>query len=71
MPHAETHAVILPHAVAYNAFYTKEAIARVAKAMGVEIESVARELFDLAKESGAPVRLLLSLAPAWADCVSG
>lgn len=56
MPHAETHTVILPHAVAYNAPYAKEAIARVAKAMGVE--NAAQGLFDLAKDHGAPVRPL-------------
>lgn len=55
MPHAETHTVILPHAVAYNAPYAKEAVARVAKAMGVD--NAAQGLFDLAKDHGAPYSL--------------
>ncbi|KAI5475346.1 iron-containing alcohol dehydrogenase [Pseudohyphozyma bogoriensis] len=55
MPHAETHTVILPHAVAYNAPYAKEAIAKVAKALGVD--NAAQGLFDLAKDNGAPYSL--------------
>lgn len=55
MPHAETHTVILPHAVAYNAPYATEAVARVAKAMGVD--NAAQGLFDLAKDHGAPYSL--------------
>lgn len=55
MPHAETHTVILPHAVAYNEPYAKVAIGRVAKALGVE--NAAQGLFDLAKDNGAPYSL--------------
>ena len=55
MPHAETHTVILPHAVAYNAPYAEDAVARVAKALGVS--NAAHGLFDLAKDNGAPVSL--------------
>lgn len=55
MPHAETHTVILPHAVAYNHPYAQEAIAKVAKAMGAE--NAATALFDLAKNNGAPYSL--------------
>ncbi|GAA5932575.1 hypothetical protein JCM3775_005966 [Rhodotorula graminis] len=55
MPHAETHTVILPHAVAYNAPYAEDAVARVAKALGVS--NAAQGLFDLAKDNGAPVSL--------------
>ena len=36
LPHAETHAVILPHAAAYNAPAAPEAMARLARALGVE-----------------------------------
>ncbi|GAA6036597.1 hypothetical protein JCM8097_001244 [Rhodosporidiobolus ruineniae] len=58
MPHAETHTVILPHAVAYNAPYAPEAVARVSKALEVsEGQSAAQKLFDLAKENGAPYSL--------------
>jgi len=35
LPHAQTHAVILPHAVAYNAAAAPEAMARTARALGV------------------------------------
>lgn len=55
MPHAETHTVILPHAVAYNAPFATEAVARVAAALGVD--NAAQGLFDLAKTNGAPISL--------------
>ena len=55
MPHAETHTVILPHATAYNAPATREAMVRAARAMGAT--SAAGGLFDLAKSLGAPVSL--------------
>jgi len=55
MPHAETHTVILPHATAYNAPYAKEAISKVAAALGVE--NAAQGLYDLAKNHGAPYAL--------------
>ncbi|GAA5995120.1 maleylacetate reductase [Rhodotorula paludigena] len=55
MPHAETHTVILPHAVSYNAPYAQEAVSRVAKALGVD--NAAQGLFDLAKNNGAPYSL--------------
>lgn len=55
MPHAETHTVILPHAVAYNAPYAQDAVSRVAKALGVS--NAAQGLFDLAKDNGAPYSL--------------
>jgi maleylacetate reductase len=55
MPHAETHTVILPHAVAYNEPGAKEAIAKVARALGVS--NAAQGLFDLAKNLGAPYSL--------------
>ncbi|ORY56204.1 iron-containing alcohol dehydrogenase [Leucosporidium creatinivorum] len=55
MPHAETHTVILPHAVAYNAPYAVEAVSRVAKAMNVD--NAAQGLYDLAKDHGAPYSL--------------
>jgi alcohol dehydrogenase class IV len=55
LPHAETHAVVLPHAAAYNADAAPEAIARVARALGVK--SAPGGLFDLTRETGAPVSL--------------
>lgn len=55
LPHAETHAVILPHAIAYNASAVPEAIGRVARALGVSV--AAPGLFDMAKAAGAPTAL--------------
>ena len=55
LPHAETHAIILPHAVAYNAEAAPEAIGRVARALGVA--NAASGLFDLAAAIGAPTAL--------------
>ncbi|MDH4561324.1 MULTISPECIES: maleylacetate reductase [unclassified Pseudomonas] len=55
LPHAETHTVVLPHAVAYNASAAPEAIARVARALGVD--DAAKGLYDLATKHGAPKSL--------------
>lgn len=54
-PHAETHAVLLPHSVAYNAAATAAGTAKVAEALSVENASVG--LFELAKQLGAPTSL--------------
>lgn len=51
LPHAETHTVILPHAVAYNAAGAPEAMKRLDRALG------GRTLGDLAKSLGAPTSL--------------
>ena len=55
LPHAETHTVVLPHAAAYNAAAAPEAMARVARALGVK--DAPQGLYDLAKGLGAPVAL--------------
>jgi alcohol dehydrogenase class IV len=55
LPHAETHTVILPHAVAYNAAGAPVAIDRVARALGADY--AAQALFDLAATNGAPTSL--------------
>lgn len=55
MPHAETHAVILPHAAAYNAKAAAEPLNRVARVLGAE--SAAGGLFDLGAQLGAPTSL--------------
>ena len=55
LPHAETHAVVLPHAIAYNAAAAPEAIGRVARALGVT--DAAAGLYDMAKAAGAPTAL--------------
>lgn len=51
LPHAETHTIILPHAVAYNAAAAPEAIARAARALGTP--NVALALYELAGRLGA------------------
>jgi alcohol dehydrogenase class IV len=55
LPHAETHTVVLPHAAAYNAPAAPEAMARVARALGVA--DAPTGLYDLAKGLGAPTAL--------------
>jgi maleylacetate reductase len=55
LPHADTHTVILPHAVAYNAPGAPVAIGRAARALGAD--HAAQALFDLAATNGAPSSL--------------
>jgi maleylacetate reductase len=55
LAHAETHTIVLPHALAYNASAAPEAVARVGHALGGA--SGPRAVFDLAKQNGAPVAL--------------
>jgi len=55
LPHAETHTVVLPHAVAYNAGAAPEAMERIARALGAG--SAAQGLYDLAASLDAPVSL--------------
>jgi maleylacetate reductase len=55
LPHAETHTVILPHATAYNAPSSQDAMARIARALGKA--SAAQGLHDLAQKLGAPLAL--------------
>jgi maleylacetate reductase len=55
LPHAETHTVILPHAVAYNYAAAPEAMRRIERAM--QTSNAARGIFDLMKQLGAPLSL--------------
>jgi alcohol dehydrogenase class IV len=50
LPHAETHTVVLPHAVAYNAAAAPDAMTQLARALG---GSPATALYDLAGRVGA------------------
>jgi maleylacetate reductase len=50
LPHAETHAAVLPHALAYNASAAPQAMARIARAIGRD--DAATGLFELAGEIG-------------------
>lgn len=55
LPHAETHTIVLPHALAYNAAAAGEAMRRMARAL--EAKSAPQAVYDLAKDNGAPVAL--------------
>jgi alcohol dehydrogenase class IV len=55
LPHAETHTVILPHALAYNAPATPDAVARLAMALGVPDPVIG--LHELARRLGTPMSL--------------
>ena len=55
LPHADTHAVILPHAMAYNREVAAEAMVITAGALGVT--DAAQGMYDLAERIGAPTSL--------------
>ncbi|MDB5770868.1 MAG: Maleylacetate reductase [Burkholderia sp.] len=55
LPHAETHTVVLPHALAYNALAAPEAMQRIARAL--HVMDAAKGIFDLARSLGAPTAL--------------
>lgn len=55
LPHAQTHAIVLPHALAYNAAQAPCAIARLARAL--RAPDVPAALYDLARDNGAAVAL--------------
>jgi alcohol dehydrogenase class IV len=62
LPHAQVHAVILPHALAYNAERAPEAMQRVARALAAggspsKGSHAPALMFDLALEHGAPMAL--------------
>jgi alcohol dehydrogenase class IV len=55
LPHAETHAIVLPHALAYNAPAAPDAIARIKRAIGHDAPAIA--LYELNRAFGAPAAL--------------
>jgi maleylacetate reductase len=55
LPHAETHTIVLPHALAYNSQDAPQAMVRIRRALGGA--SAAQAVYDLAKNNGAPVAL--------------
>jgi maleylacetate reductase len=57
LPHAETHAVILPHVVAFNRLHADEAMQALARGLQVEVSNTAGALHDPARLSAC----LLSL----------
>jgi maleylacetate reductase len=52
LPHAETHAIVLPHALAYNSNAAADAMSRIARA--VDAEFAADGLYELGQELGVP-----------------
>jgi maleylacetate reductase len=55
LPHAETHTIVLPHALAYNAVAAPRAMERIALALNGS--SAPQAVYDLARANGAPVAL--------------
>jgi maleylacetate reductase len=52
LPHSETHTIVLPHALAYNAPAVPRAVEAVARALGVA--DAPRGIYDLGSGVGAP-----------------
>ena len=55
LPHAETHSVVLPHAVRYNSDAAADAMARIQRAL--QAKDAAAGIYDLEKRLGLPMRL--------------
>jgi alcohol dehydrogenase class IV len=55
LPHAQTHAVLLPHVMAYNAQAAEPAMARIAQVIGVN--NAPMGLWEMARDLGAPTAL--------------
>jgi alcohol dehydrogenase class IV len=55
LPHAETHTIVLPHAIAYNAPAASDAMTRISRA--IEAPNAAQGLHDLERALGAPLAL--------------
>jgi maleylacetate reductase len=55
LPHAPTHTIVLPHALAYNAEAAPDAMKRIARAIGHD--HAAQGLYELSRANGAPVAL--------------
>jgi len=55
LPHAQTHTIVLPHVLAYNAAAAPEAMRRIAGAL--QAADAATAVFELARRHGAPTAL--------------
>lgn len=55
LPHAETHSIVLPHALRYNQAAAPQAMARIEKALNAP--DAAKGVYDLEKRLGVPLRL--------------
>jgi maleylacetate reductase len=56
LPHAETHAIVLPYVAAYNADAAPDAMRRVAHALG-DVKDAAVGLYELARRLETPKAL--------------
>ena len=54
MPHAETHAILIPHTAAYNATAAADRLSRAAELFGGDLGG---GLWDFASSIGAPLAL--------------
>jgi len=57
LPHAHTHSIILPHAMAYNAAAAPEAMKRISHALGQDQTPASGALYDLGRELGVSMAL--------------
>jgi alcohol dehydrogenase class IV len=57
LPHSQTHTVILPYAVGYNAPAIPDALAAMARALGCDPDEVPGRIQDLSRDNGGPVSL--------------
>ncbi len=65
LPHAETHTVVLAHALAYNAQAVPQALPRIARALGLGADAdVPLAIQQLAAKHGAPISLAAIGMPA-------
>lgn len=55
LPHAQTHAIVLPHALAYNRSHAPQAMRRIADALGGT--DAAGAAYDLVQQNGIPTAL--------------
>ncbi len=55
LPHAETHSIVLPHAMRYNYSAARDAMQRIERAM--ESRNAPDGIFDLEQKLGLPMRL--------------
>ena len=55
LPHAETHAIMLAHSVAYNSSASPDAMNRICRALSVN--HAATGIYELAKKLGSPLAL--------------
>ena len=69
LPHAETHTVMLPHTLAYNALHARDGLARTARALGQSDATVA--LYELIGRCAGPRSLKqLGMAASGLDRVA-